>query len=118
MQLPASADQYFAEIENDQDGYDTGYGDAGYSYYGGRDSVYHGDFYQAIDVYIDVNWTPAPLNESSFWIDMAPYRLDPFNWGAEHNFRLTAYGSSVDVTVDGSSREWLRVDQRLAERIR
>jgi hypothetical protein len=34
---------------------------------------------------------------------MTPYHADPNNWGAEHNFRLTALGSSVRVTVDGQT---------------
>jgi len=58
------------------DGY--GFGDGGYSF-GGADSVYHGDFYQAIDVYINANWAPtADTYDPSFWIDMTPYHADPF----------------------------------------
>jgi hypothetical protein len=32
---------------------------------------------------------------------MTPYHADPNNYGAEHNFRLTATGSAVNVSVDG-----------------
>lgn len=100
--LTASSGKYYAALQNFHDGYQSGYGDAGYSFYGGADSVYHGAFYQAIDVYIDVNWAPAAAPYSaSFWIDMTPYHGDPNNYGAEHNFHITALGSSVAVSVDG-----------------
>ncbi len=101
--LPSSSGGYHAEIQNLHDGYDTSFGDAGYSFYGGADSVYHGDFYQGIDVYINVDWVP-PLPYSSipaFWIDMTPYHADPGNYGAEHNFRIKALGGTVEVYVDG-----------------
>ena len=103
LQLQASSGNYYAEIQNLHDGYGyPGYGDGGYSFYGGADPVYHGAFYQAIDVYIDANWTPAAASYApSFWIDMTPYHADTNNYGAEHNFRLNATGSSVEVTVDG-----------------
>lgn len=101
--LTASAGAFYAEIENLPDGYDLGYGDAGYSFYGGSDSVYNGDFYQSIDVYIDVNWpVPAAPSVPAIWIDMTPYHADPGNFGAEHNFRLTATGTTVEVRVDGA----------------
>ena len=59
--LPSSSGSYHAEIENLPNGYYPPFGDAGNSFYGGRDSVFHGDFYQAIDVYIDGNWAlPVP----------------------------------------------------------
>lgn len=77
----------------------------GYSFYGGSDSVYHGDFYQAIDVYIDVGWEkPAPYPTlAAFWIGMTPYHADPANYGAEHNFRIKALDGSVEVYVDGQA---------------
>lgn len=96
LHLPASSGNYYAEIQNSHDSYGyPGYGEAGSSFYGGKDSVYHGDFYQSIDVYIDANWAPAAAaGAPAFWIDMTPYHADPNNWGAEHNFRLLATGSS------------------------
>ena len=103
--LPSSSGGYHAEIQNQQDGYLSLFGDAGFSRYGGSDSVYYGDFYQSIDVYIDVEWmlpVPYPSLEA-FWIDMTPYHSDPNNYGAEHNFRVKALGSSVTVTVDGQT---------------
>jgi hypothetical protein len=101
--LPASSGGFYAEIKNLQDGYSAPFGDAGFSRYGGYDSVYGGDFYQAIDVYIDVSWAvpvPYPALEA-FWIDMTPYHADPGNYGAEHNFRIKALGGTVEVFVDG-----------------
>jgi len=103
LSLPSSSGSYHAEIQNLHDGYQTYFGDAGYSFYGGSDSVYHGDFYQSIDVYIDVTLAqpiPYPTLEA-FWIDMTPYHADLLNYGAEHNFRIKALGTSVEVYVDG-----------------
>ena len=104
--LPSSSGGYHAEIQNlpDEYGY-PGFGMAGHSFYGGSDSVYHGDFYQSIDVYIDLTWAPpAPYPTlEAFWIDMTPYHADPNNYGAEHNFRIKALGSSVEVYVDGQA---------------
>ncbi len=101
---PASG-AYYAELQNQHDGYGyVGYGDGGFSRFGGSDSVFHGNFYQAIDVYIDANWAaPAATYSPGFWIDMTPYHADPNNYGAEHNFRVWATGSSVSVTVDGQA---------------
>lgn len=104
LHLTASSGNYYAELTNIDDDYASGYGDSGYSFFGGADSVYHGPFYQAIDVYINSNWAPAAAPYSpSFWIDMTPYHADSSNFGAEHNFRLWANGSSVAVTVDGQT---------------
>ena len=102
--IPASAGTHYAEIQIQADGYATGYGDGGHSFYGGKGTTYEGDFYQAIDVYVDATWSPAAAaGVPSFWIDMTPYHADPANYGAEHNFRLTATGSAVDVAVDGQA---------------
>ena len=103
--LPSSSGNFHAEIENLHDGFSTDFGDAGFSFYGGADSVYHGDFYQSIDVYIDVDWTPPTPFPGivAFWIDMTPFHADPGNFGAEHNFRLKALGGSVEVYVDGQT---------------
>jgi hypothetical protein len=103
--VPSRSGAFHAEIGNLPDGYGyPGYGDAGYSLYGGEDAVYHGDFYQSIDVYVYANWVPAAATyDPAFWIDMTPYHSDPDNYGAEHNFRLKATGSSVEVRVDGQA---------------
>jgi len=52
LHLTANSGSYYAELQNLHDGYAPLFGDGGYSFYGGADSVYHGDFYQSIDVYI------------------------------------------------------------------
>ena len=107
LSLPASSGGYYAEITNLDNGYGDGtnVGEAGSSYYGagsGGNSVYNGPFYQSIDVYINANWAPATTSGvASFWIDMTPYHANPDNYGAEHNFHLTALGTSVTVSVDG-----------------
>ncbi|HYL74524.1 MAG TPA: hypothetical protein VEU96_09985 [Bryobacteraceae bacterium] len=105
LHLAASAGNFYAELQNLHDGYGyPGFGDGGYSFFGGANPVYNGDFYQAIDVYINAHWAPAADTGSpAFWIDMTPYHADPNNYGAEHNFRLSATGSSVEVRVDGQA---------------
>jgi hypothetical protein len=90
---------YHAELVNVHDFYSSGYGTAGYSYFGGRDRVYQGSFFQSIDVYIDPAWSGQ-----GFWIDMAPCDIDKTTlYAAEGNFRLTADGSSVNVQAINSS---------------
>ena len=90
---------YHAELANVHDAYQVGYGSAGYSYFGGKDSVYQGSFYQSIDVYIDPTWSGL-----GFWIDMSPADIDGSSlYAAEGNFRLTGDGSSVGVQAINSS---------------
>ena len=102
--VPASAGGYYAEVQNKLDAYQAGYGDAGFSYFGGKGTEYKGDFYQAIDVYVDAKWAPAANpGVDGFWIDMTPYHADPDNYGAEHNFRLRATGNQVDVRIDAQT---------------
>jgi hypothetical protein len=104
LQVAASDGAYLAEIENVPDAYAAGYGEAGSSFFGGKGTEYEGDFYQAIDVYVDAAWAPAANpGVPGFWIDMAPHHADPLNYGAEHNFRLTATGTQVDVRVDAQA---------------
>src|SRR5437660_1624300 len=60
LHLTAASGSYYAELQNQADGSGyTGYGDGGFSHFGGSDPVYHGDFYQAIDVYVNATWSPA-----------------------------------------------------------
>ena len=102
--IPASTGGYYAVIQNLHDDYQPGYGDGGHSYFGGKGTEYKGDFYQAIDVYIDAAWAAAAApSVPGFWIDMAPYHADAANYGAEHNFQLTGTGSTVEVRVDGQT---------------
>ncbi|MCC6679695.1 MAG: PEP-CTERM sorting domain-containing protein [Phycisphaeraceae bacterium] len=106
LAVTSATGSYHAELTNLHDGYGYQYfGDGGFSRFGGRDPVYHGDFYQAIDVYIDTAWaqpTPYPSLEA-FWIDMSPANTsDTSEYGAEHNFRFRIPGNgTVVVTPDG-----------------
>lgn len=90
---------YHCELANVHNNYQAGYGTAGYSLFGGKDPVYQGPFYQAVDVYISPAWSGL-----GFWIDMSPADIDGTSlYAAEGNFRLTANGSSVAVqAINGS----------------
>jgi hypothetical protein len=102
--IPASSGGFYAVTQNQHDDYQPGYGDGGYSFFGGKGTVYKGDFFQSIDVYIDAAWAPAAVPAvPGFWIDMTPYHADSANYGAEHNFQLTATGTKVEVRVDGQT---------------
>jgi hypothetical protein len=103
LNIPAASGGYYVEVQNKLDDYQQGYGTGGFSYFGGRGLTYEGDFYQSIDVYVNASWAPAAAAGPSFWIDMTPHHADPNNYGAEHNFQLTATGSEVTVTADGAS---------------
>lgn len=96
----SASGSYHAELANVHDGYMVGYGAAGYSYFGGPDSTYQGDFYQAVDVYIDPTWSGT-----GFWIDMSPRDVDGTSlYAAEGNFRLTGDGSAVAVqAINGAT---------------
>jgi hypothetical protein len=98
--VPSASGSYHAELVNVHDAYMAGYGSAGYSFFGGRDPVYQGAFYQAIDVYVNPAWSGLGL-----WIDMSPADTDNTSlYAAEGNFRLTANGSSVAVqAINGST---------------
>ncbi len=74
--INAAAGGYYAVITNDENHYQTGYGDAGYSALGSNTGYanYQGPFTQSVSLYVDpAAWTP-PSNPSApaFWIDMAP----------------------------------------------
>ncbi len=100
LHVPSASGSYHAELANVHDAYLPGYGTAGYSFFDGRDPVYQGAFYQAIDVYINPAWSGL-----GFWIDMSPADIDSTSlYAAEGNFRLTADGSSVAVqAINGST---------------
>ncbi len=57
LHVPSASGSYHAELANVHDDYQPGYGSAGHSYFGGKDPVYQGAFYQAIDVYINPAWS-------------------------------------------------------------
>jgi hypothetical protein len=94
----------YTQISNVDDEYQTGYGAGPYSVFGAGINTTQ-PFYQSVDVYINASWAvPNPSYAQSFWIDMAPNSSDSDTfYGAEHNFRLTASGTSVGVSVDGQA---------------
>jgi hypothetical protein len=100
---------YYGTVQSDPSGYLPGYGDGGYTFYGGGGGAqaYPGlPFGEEISIYIDVN-TPPPTNPNidAFWVDFAPSSTDPVNgpmgYGGEHNLQVTYTGSSVSVSADG-----------------
>jgi hypothetical protein len=98
--VTSSSGSFHAEVGNLHDSYQGGYGNGGYSLFGGKDAVYQGAFYQSIDVYIDPTWSAG----NGFWIDMSPADVDGTSlYAAEGNFRLTGNGSSVDIQAINSS---------------
>ena len=93
----------YTQIYNVDDEYQApGYGSGPYSLFGTGITTSQ-PFYQSVDVYINANWAaPTPSYAQSFWIDMQPNTSDGDS-GAEHNFRLTASGTAVSVSVDGQA---------------
>jgi hypothetical protein len=83
-----------------------GYGAGPYTLFGAGLNTSQ-PFQQSVAVYINAGWAaPTPSYAQSFWIDMAANSssADPNNYlGTEHNFRLTANGSAVSVSVDGQA---------------
>jgi PEP-CTERM motif len=113
--LTAYQGGYYAEVQNNTNSYQAGYGSGGFSFLNGNGVTappYPGSsFSQSISVYINVN-TPAPsaAGVPAFWIDMSPSLIaddgvgcDPAACADEHNFNLTYTGSSVQVGTDGSA---------------
>lgn len=110
--LTAPDGSHYAEVTNDTNGYQAGYGSGGFTYLNG-DGVtappYPGSsFSQSISIYIDTSLNSN--NQEAYWIDMSPSSVsadgvgcDPFACSDEHNFRLTYTGSSVEVMIDGGT---------------
>lgn len=115
LHLTAFDGAYYAEVHNNTNAYQAGYGTGGYSLFGNPVSAppYPGSpFSQEITVYVNVN-TAAPTVPATpaFWIDESPSSTSPNDvmnnggtgYGGEHNFRLSYTGSSVLVGVDGGT---------------
>ncbi len=100
--LQAADGGYYAEVHNIDDDYMSGYyGDSGYTLFGyATQPPYPGDFSQSIKMYINANWPVALYGGPGVWIDETPGSPSN-NYGAEHNFRLTPTGTSVEVYIDG-----------------
>ena len=105
---------YYANVSNNEDSYQPGYGTGGFSFFEGDGLTpppYPGSaFSESLSIYIDVA-TPSPsLPEAAFWVDMTPSSVTPDGVGCdpaacsdEHNFNLFYNGSSVSIGVDGSA---------------
>jgi len=103
---------YYAQTTNLDNDYQAGYGDGGYSFFGGNGAYPLGTgFYQSIDVYIDTSLTQPLSYDQAFWIDMTPSSSDPNDvannygsgYGDEQNFRLAYSGTGVDVSASGAA---------------
>jgi hypothetical protein len=100
--LPSASGNYHAEVYNADNDYLNGYyGDSSYSFFGYvNPPPYPGPFADSISMYVNANWSLALYGGPGVWIDETPTSPDG-NYGAEHNFRLTPTGSSVNIFVDG-----------------
>jgi hypothetical protein len=105
LQLQASSGSYYAELTNQHDGYQAGYGNGGYTYFGARGQTYTGDFYQSVDIYMDTGWAPpAATYDHAFWLDMSPTNAltGKSDYRAEHNFRISVPGDgTIQIFRDG-----------------
>jgi hypothetical protein len=112
--LTAADGNYYAEVHNNTNAYQTGFGTGGESFFEGdgtNPTPYPGTpYYQSIDVYIDTGLSNAVASQYAYWIDMFPTTTaaggdsigcGQIACGDEHNFRLAYDGSSVNVYVDG-----------------
>ena len=71
--ISAANGGYYAVITNVPDAYQTGYGVAGYSFYGGASSSYPGPFTQSVSAYVSTGWAaPSAPGTAAFWIDTVP----------------------------------------------
>ncbi len=112
LHVPSFDGFFHAEITNMDNAFQNpGFGDSKFTEFCLPPSGYQGDFSQSISVYIFANWPPAAGGGSpSFWIDESPRDTagqiadgaNALTQSAEHNFRLTATGTHVDVASDGN----------------
>jgi hypothetical protein len=103
----------YAQVTNSDDSYSienglpSGYGNSGYSFFGGNGTYPGGGFYQSIDVYIDTTLSQPVGGTPAYWIDMAPSSSNPADGGVglgdEQNFRLAYTGTGVDVSAGGAA---------------
>jgi hypothetical protein len=100
--LQAADGNYYAEVHNLDDDFETGFGDSGYTLFGFATQPAYpgGDFSQSIKMYVNANWPVALYGGPGVWIDETPGSPSG-NYGGEHNFRLTPTGTAVDVYIDG-----------------
>ncbi len=106
--LASSSGTHHAELLNQLDGAGySGYGDGGFTRFGGRVSTYSGDFYQSVDIYLDTASAPvAALGTPAFWLDMSPTSSSTgvSDYRGEHNFRVSHDSvGTFQVTRDGQT---------------
>ena len=108
--INAADGSHYAQVTNSINSYSydapasPGYGQSGYSFFGGNGTYPGGGFYQSIDVYIDPRLTQPVDYTQAYWIDMTPSSSDPndvsnggIGFGDEQNFRLWYTGTGVNV---------------------
>jgi hypothetical protein len=96
LHLTAATGSNYAEINNIDDDYQTGYGDSVYTRYGAPAGIpISGPFYESIKVYINTAWAAAgpDNNNQGFWIDTTP-NTDP-GYLDESNFRIADTGDGT-----------------------
>ena len=103
--MPAADGNYYGQISNVNDSYQTGYGGGGYTLFGNTSpSPYPGSpFSQSVDVYINTSLTPSNPNAAAFWIDESPTDTRGQNYYDEHDFALFYNGTTVNVALDNGA---------------
>ncbi len=92
--VPSSRGSWHAEITNlDGTGAPPAWGDSQYTYFGGEVHTYSGQFWQAVDVYVDLStWVPTAATTNTrimFQIDESPGKSGSgTDSNAETNFRF------------------------------
>jgi hypothetical protein len=121
--INAADGSYYAQVTNSENSYSyeqgccLGYGNSGYSFFGGNGTYPGGGFYQSIDVYIDPSLTQPIGYTQAFWIDMTPSSSDPHDvaingglgYGDEQNFRLWYSGTTVSVDAGGAASAFANI---------
>ena len=101
--LTAASGNYYAEITNVHDTYQSGYGQSVYTNYGSNTGIpISGPFYESTAYYINTGWAAASPNNNyaGFWIDTTP-NTDP-GFVDETNFRIIDTGNGqIGVTMVG-----------------
>jgi hypothetical protein len=106
--VASSSGGFHAELTLASKAYDGFYGSQGFTRFGGNQSTYVGDFYQALDIYVDLaTWQPpASPNPSvaAFILDTSPMDTSGnTEFAAEHNFNLyIPTAGTVNVQADNT----------------
>jgi len=92
---PSSGGAFHAEVANSPSDYLPGYGTSVFTRSGGSVTPYAGDFYVALDIYVDTaTWGPVG---DGFWLDASPRNagtgFSDFNAETNFRFEVPALGS-------------------------